>query len=107
MLQAAPAFASAKADATAEFVADDVPATAIPAVVVPAVIFAIDRVLFGRAHNGGGRSRGCGLPEGWIGREACVYELHVDLGQGQLRVRGLRLVLHDRSNAIDQKPVAG
>ena len=100
MLQAVPALASTEAHAATEFGADDVPAGTTPAVVVPTVIVAIDREFFDVRRC---RWR---LAEVWICGETCIDDLRIDLGQRDLGVVRLRLVLRDRPDAIDHEPGA-
>ena len=111
MVPVVPALAAAKAEAAAEFVADDVPAGAAPAVVVPAIGMAlIDELIVAASSRHSGwrrRRRRSGLPKVRIVRFARRYELRIDLRQRLGGTQRLRLVLHDRPDAVHEKSVAG
>ena len=111
MMPTVPPLPSAVAKTAAEFVADDVPARAVPAVFVPTVGIAVvlELIIAASSRHSGWRRRRrrSGLPKVRIVRFARRYELRIDLRQRLGGTQRLRLVLHDRPDAVHEKSVAG
>jgi hypothetical protein len=111
MLPTIPALASAKAKTAAEFVANDVPARAVPAVLIPTVSIAVVFELVIATSPGPDgrrrRRRRSVLAKVWVVRLARRHDLRADFRQRPAGIPRLRFVLHDRPNAVHDKPITG